>query len=332
MKEGLISIVVPVYNADTFLSKCIDSLIHQTYQNIEIILVDDGSVDQSGSICDDYSKQDHRIIVIHQPNGGVSVARQKGLDAAKGEYVTHVDPDDWVERNAIEVMYERIKKENADILFCDFYEDNKKDSKFIKQYPTSNDNNTLITQILHYDLFFPLLWNSLIRHLFILNNHISFTPSDIHIGEDTLFICKLLKKSPKVSFCPQAFYHYNNNNASSITKQIRRDHLLSRCLMIDTLEEELGPTFKQDMYYIKKNFLFLAFSHKHFDLLTRYPEIHKKAIIQGNKYNPFKPISSSLSLALRIKPQWAYWVYRTNLALIKLYQTIKMFIKIKRKN
>lgn len=333
MKEKLVSIIISVYNTEKYLSKCIESVIGQTYQNIEIILVDDGSVDQSGKICDDYSNKDHRIITIHQPNGGVSVAKQKGLDYANGEYVTYVDSDDWVEKNAIEVMYERIKKENADILFCDMYEDIKKQSYYRKQSPKNNNSFSLIRQTLHhYEGFFPLLCNSLIRHQFILDHHISFTPSDIQIGEDTLFICKLFNQSPKVSFCPQAFYHYNKDNTSSITNRIRRNHLLSRALMIDTLEEELGPDYRQDMYVIKKLFLYLAFRNKYFDLLKSYPEIHSKIISERKKYNPFTPISSGLSLALRINPKWAYYCFKANTHFIKLYNAVKRPFKGKKVN
>ena len=95
-KKALISIIVPVYNVDKYLSKCIDSIISQTYNDIELILVDDGSPDNSPKICDEYARKDNRIIVIHKENGGVSSARNAGLDIAKGKYIGFVDPDDYI--------------------------------------------------------------------------------------------------------------------------------------------------------------------------------------------------------------------------------------------
>lgn len=97
--DSLISIIVPVYNVEQYLSRCVDSLVNQTYHNIEIILVDDGSPDRSGEICDEYAKKDKRVKVIHQSNGGLSDARNTALDIAKGDYLMFVDSDDWIEKN-----------------------------------------------------------------------------------------------------------------------------------------------------------------------------------------------------------------------------------------
>ena len=96
--DSLLSIIVPVYNVEQYLSRCVDSLVNQTYHNIEIILVDDGSPDRSGEICDEYAKKDKRVKVIHQSNGGLSDARNTALDIAKGDYLMFVDSDDWIEK------------------------------------------------------------------------------------------------------------------------------------------------------------------------------------------------------------------------------------------
>lgn len=113
--KDLISIIVPIYNVEKYLSKCIDSIINQTYQNIEIILVDDGSPDNCSQICDDYAERDKRIVVVHKKNGGLSDARNYGLDVCKGEYITFIDSDDYVESNYIEVLYRLLKDTNSDI-------------------------------------------------------------------------------------------------------------------------------------------------------------------------------------------------------------------------
>ncbi len=111
----LISIIVPVYKVEMYIKKCINSIINQTYKNIEIILVDDGSPDNCGKICDDYSKTDKRIIVVHKDNGGLSDARNRGLIAASGQFITFVDSDDYIELNYIETHYNNLINNNADI-------------------------------------------------------------------------------------------------------------------------------------------------------------------------------------------------------------------------
>lgn len=103
--NNLISIIVPVYNVEQYLSKCIDSIINQTYKNLEIILIDDGSTDKSGEICDKYKNEDKRIIVIHQLNGGVSAARNTGIGVAKGKYILFIDSDDWIEKDYVSSLF-----------------------------------------------------------------------------------------------------------------------------------------------------------------------------------------------------------------------------------
>ena len=116
-----ISVVVPVYNVEKYLRKCIDSIINQTYKNLEIILVDDGSPDKCGEICDEYAKKDNRVKVIHKKNAGVSSARNDGIDNATGEYIIFVDSDDWLEDNAIEIMVDKLNEYDYDCVFCNFY-------------------------------------------------------------------------------------------------------------------------------------------------------------------------------------------------------------------
>lgn len=116
----LVTIIVAVYNAERFIHKCVDSLLGQTYPHIEVILVDDGSPDRCGTICDEYAARDSRVRVIHQPNGGVAVARQTGINHATGQYVIHADPDDWVEPTMIEELLNKALETGADIVICDY--------------------------------------------------------------------------------------------------------------------------------------------------------------------------------------------------------------------
>lgn len=118
--EELITIVVPVYNVEKYLKKCIDSLLMQTYSNLEIILVDDGSTDHCGEICDNYSKIDKRIVVIHKENGGLSDARNVAIDICKGKYITFIDSDDYVEKDYVEYLYTLLITNNSDISICEY--------------------------------------------------------------------------------------------------------------------------------------------------------------------------------------------------------------------
>ena len=122
----MISIIVPIYNVEKYLSKCIDSILAQTYNDIEVILVDDGSPDNCPMICDEYAQKDNRVIVIHQKNAGVSAARNAGLKAAHGEYIGFVDPDDWISSSMYQEMITALERENADLAICgyDYYDEN----------------------------------------------------------------------------------------------------------------------------------------------------------------------------------------------------------------
>ena len=120
MEKDLISVVVPVYNVEDYLNRCVDSIVNQTYKNLEIILVDDGSTDSSGKICDDCAKDDERIKVIHKENGGLSDARNAGIDIASGKYITFVDSDDVISHDCVNFLYELLKNNNSSISVCDY--------------------------------------------------------------------------------------------------------------------------------------------------------------------------------------------------------------------
>ena len=126
--EKTISVIVPIYNVEKYLDRCLKSIINQTYKNLEIILIDDGSPDNCGTICDEYAKKDNRIKVVHKDNGGLVKARNTGLDIATGEYISFIDPDDWIELNMYEEMIKIADETNTDIVRCGYYRDNDKES------------------------------------------------------------------------------------------------------------------------------------------------------------------------------------------------------------
>ena len=119
-QDYLISIIIPVYNVEKYLRKCLDSIINQTYKKLEIILIDDGSTDNSGKICEEYAKKDDRIIVIHKENAGVSSARNRGIELANGKYIGFIDSDDWIEENMYETLYQNLLQFDVDISMCNY--------------------------------------------------------------------------------------------------------------------------------------------------------------------------------------------------------------------
>ena len=136
--EPLISVIVPIYNVEQYLENCINSILNQTYRNLEVILVDDGSPDNCGKICDRYSDKDPRIKVIHKLNGGLSDARNKGIDTAEGEYLTFVDSDDTILPEMIDKLYQRIVIDQSDLAFCGYQQVNQKGDVLSEVYLEDN--------------------------------------------------------------------------------------------------------------------------------------------------------------------------------------------------
>ena len=143
---GLVSIIVPVYNVENYIKRCLDSIIHQTYRNIEIIIVDDGSTDSSATICDEYGKKDGRVIVIHKVNGGLSEARNVGIETAGGDYLSFVDSDDFIASNMIECILSKMKMYDAEIGVCAYqnvFENNLSKMNDMR-IPAENDTKVLL--------------------------------------------------------------------------------------------------------------------------------------------------------------------------------------------
>lgn len=212
-----ISVIVPVYKAESYLHRCVDSLLAQTFQNFEILLVDDGSPDCSGEICDEYAKKDKRVRVFHKENGGVSSARQCGLDNAKGEYTIHADPDDWVEPTMLEELYKKAKENDADMVICDFYDHENGSFTYIQQKPTSLDCRVVLCEL--FKQLHGSCCNKLIRKFCYDKMDVNF-PLDLSYCEDLYVNVCLLSKGIKVSYLPKAFYHYDHDiNPNSLVSR-----------------------------------------------------------------------------------------------------------------
>jgi glycosyltransferase involved in cell wall biosynthesis len=202
-----ISIIVPVYNAEKTIRKCVDSLLNQTFENFEILLVDDGSPDKCGEICDEYSTKDNRVRVFHKENGGVASARQCGIDNALGEYTIHADPDDWVETNMLMALYTKAKSDDADMVICDYYEDGTKCSKYRCQRPTALDHLTVLKDV--FSKLHGSCWNKLIKRDCYIRYNVRF-PLKVSYCEDQFVMASFLKNNINIQYLPQAYYHYVN--------------------------------------------------------------------------------------------------------------------------
>lgn len=203
-----ISVIIPVYNAEEFLEHCLDTLLAQTFKDFEVILVDDGSQDQSPIICDAYARKDPRVRVHHKENGGVSAARQTGLELASGNYIIHVDADDWVASNYLEALYEEAIRSNADITVCDYIEVYPNKQVYKVQKPTSSSADDFVLYLctkLHGSCC-----NKLIKASVIRLNEIGF-PLGINLKEDKLFNIHVALCSSMVSYANQGLYFYRRS-------------------------------------------------------------------------------------------------------------------------
>ena len=211
----LVSIIVPVYNVDKYISKCLDSLIEQTYSNIQIILVNDGSNDLSGEICEKYAKLDERIEVFHQQNCGVSKARNIGLMLAKGEYICFVDPDDYVLPDYVDYLIKLIKINNSDISltteFFTTFKEKKNNKDKIKV--VSSEEATIL--ILTYNI--PIgVYCKMFKREFLEKNSIKFE-EDLQIGEGFNFNTYSFQRANNVTIGKRKIYFYRRNNPTSAT-------------------------------------------------------------------------------------------------------------------
>lgn len=279
----LFSIIVPVYNVENYLRRCVDSLIHQTYKNLEIILVDDGSPDNCPAICDEYAQKDSRIRVIHKENGGLSDARNKGLDAATGDYVLFVDSDDYIEPDACE-KFLRYAEKGCDILIGEFLcEGGDYNTQWIKTCEII-DGKTYYKRLLKAKQYAVVVWVNAYRREFLEKSGLRFKFGILH--EDFEFTPRAFLAAETVLWCPNCFYHYVIRENSITQKKDKRknaediyntccehearfrsleDEELRRLLMDFTVTNYLSAFYSAKSYQYGKQYI-----HKDFCLRNAY--------------------------------------------------------------
>ncbi|MCF0184000.1 MAG: glycosyltransferase family 2 protein [Bacteroidaceae bacterium] len=215
MEYPKISVIIVVYNGEGSIRRSVGSVIGQTFDGWELVIVDDGSTDATASIIDGLASDDERIRCVHTPNGGVSKARQTGLDNARGEYVTYIDADDWIDADTLECLYATAAREDADMVICDLMLEDKTSVRS-RQQPTALDAATV-----QRDLFLDLhgsCCNKLVRRRLFGDFEVAF-PAGINMREDLFVNVCLLNHDIKVAYVPEPFYHYEKQtSATSLVK------------------------------------------------------------------------------------------------------------------
>lgn len=216
MYNPKISVIVPVYNVEKYLSRCIDSILAQTFTDFELLLIDDGSNDNSGNICDDYVKKDNRIRVFHKENGGVSSARNLGLNKANGEWVCFIDSDDTVSNKYIQHMAEAIN--DKDLLILSNYKKETKDNYAVKLDNVTLYNDEIIRYFIENNIFALTAPYSKLYKIEIIRKYSLKFPEGINMGEDAIFIMRYLNKISYVSIVNVCDYEVRETEGSLSSK------------------------------------------------------------------------------------------------------------------
>ena len=329
-QQILISIVVSIYNEWEYLDKCIDSIVNQTYKNIEIILVDDGSTDCCGEICDKYAEQDSRIIVIHKPNGGLVSARKAGTKKATGDYIINVDGDDWIEKERIQNLVKGIEQYHADIIYMDGYVREYPDNQVMVKgnlrrgfYTKQQVQEEILMKLASTNHFYEkniemFMWLWAFKRELIKEKQ-PLIDERISMGEDLACVCECLASTNSVSVIEGGSYHYTqgrveaisySNNLSSIRLEALWNQLKQFCK-----KEYVSPSVYQMMVVIMNQAVaitdFSLFFKKNCEYLYPYSKVKKNSnlVIYGAGKFGYK-----IMLALSDDDQYhvAAWVDKSN--------------------
>lgn len=275
-----ISVIVAVYQAEAYLHRCVDSILSQTFSDFELLLIDDGSVDRSGEICDEYGEKDSRVRVFHKKNEGLAATRHFGINHCRGKYTIHCDPDDWIEPGMFGEMLNMAISCNADVVMCDMIIEYEGFSRVCKQYTPKLDSNSL-WNVIYYPLSASLC-NKLIRLDCYSKCNVRFA-SEITYGEDLFIMLQLLRHPINVKYISEAFYHYDQySNGGSLCKNYDCENLqktikifldkIGECpavnkLKIDAIKiahrQNTGNDSQYSNIYPEVNKLMMKFALKH---------------------------------------------------------------------
>ena len=231
-----ISVIVPIYKVEAYLRQCVDSILAQTYTDLDIVLVDDGSTDNCPAICDAYARKDARVQVVHKPNGGLMSARQAGLRVAKGDYVGFVDGDDWIESDMYARFASAIDRYTPDMALCEFYyafaDHNEPSTQHLQRayYTKAQLAQEIYPTMLYHAPYYsfginPCCWSKVFKKELLEQCLYPVTPK-VKIGEDAAFTYPCLLAAESLAYVDGCLYHYRNN-AQSMTAAFNGDNFYS---------------------------------------------------------------------------------------------------------
>jgi len=265
MNGPLISIIIPVYNTDSYLCRCLDSIINQTYENIELICIDDGSTDSSGAILDEYARIDKRIHVVHKNNEGVAVARNTAMSTSKGEYISFVDSDDYISSEMFEKMLGAFEKD-VDIVSCNFsysYNDGRIERiENKKEVPEEALNpSDMLRYMYERDLYRGVsgyLWTRMVRSQLIKGDDRLVFRRDLDTTDDIVFVAELTCRSRKIKYINESFYYYTQREGSIVHDDEENLRTLVWC---KSWEETIriyedAKMRKEDIDYIRRMYVY----------------------------------------------------------------------------
>lgn len=304
----LITIIIPVYNVENFLDECIKNIVNQTYKNLEIIIINDGSTDKSLEIMNSYKEKDKRIKIISKKNEGVSCARNEGIKYINGEFVIFIDSDDYLEKNMLEKLYFYANNFEADMVICNY--NMVKDNNIVRRKNEFNYNGILDKEEFFKKIFMPqyfsgYLWNKLIRSDIIIKNSILFE-KDIHMMEDLLFVIKIAELSEKI-------YWNNNlklyNYIQRSNGAMRKNYNMKTVTALKVYEQIIPYVEKYNKSYInfyKYNYLFCAMKSKKVlkdnnklnSEEKKYIKIIRKKCFWGAMYCKQRSMQAKIKLAI----------------------------------
>lgn len=288
-----VSLMVPVYNTEPYIEKSLRSVLEQTFEDLEIVIVNDATPDGAMAVVErvlrEYPNRQSQVKIInHTVNGGLAVARQTAIDNATGEYTIHLDSDDWVEPNMVERLYERAKRDNADIVVCDFYFEYPERQVYSRQSSPSTGKE-LVGALLRGDLNCSGC-NKLVRRSLYTDNDLNWIPG-INNNEDLIITVKLSYFADRISYLPEAFMHYWKGNPQSYSASIRPKTIDDLSLAVKEIERFLNAKpdaslFVDDLIhrklFVRINLICKTNGVEQRKIAAWYPEIPRKYILKNS--------------------------------------------------
>lgn len=350
MNNYKISVVVPVYNVEKYLRRCLDAIVNQTYTNLEIVLVDDGAKDSSGAICDEYAQMDSRIKVIHKENAGAGLARNTALDVITGNYVTFVDADDYMELNMYELMMNQAEKEDADLVICGAVFKKANDgirrvnaNPFVGKSVFRNEevqdvmlNMLEMVEFTSVKSEYPIdmaLWKGLFSRKIIEQNKLRLCSERTHKSEDFIFYTDYVPKCKCIAFVDENLYYHCDNEDSISHNYSVKVQMLNEA-MYQRLVASIQGNKLSEKFILGATKVFLEATYiVVLDEMRNHPERKYREIRDNLKYvccnkvfekeashiKLFKSEWKKYMIMLLMKKKWYFFIY----VLIKLQLSLK---------